>query len=141
MAEVVWEDLAAPRVLATLLALFAATALLLGAVGIYGVMANAVGERTRELSIRVALGAPSGNVLRTVLRDAMQIVLFGLGAGIAIAIAATRFLETQVFDVSPRDPWVLVGVSVVLTLVAALAAIAPALRAERTDPMSVLRAE
>jgi ABC-type antimicrobial peptide transport system permease subunit len=139
MTDVVWDNIAAPRALATLIALYAVTAVLLGAVGLFGVMTQAVGERTYELSIRVALGAPRGSVLRTVLWDGLKIVGIGLVVGTAGAVAAGHLLASQTFGVQPSDPWVLAAVALTLVGVATVATLAPARRAGRADPMAVLR--
>jgi putative ABC transport system permease protein len=124
-----------------LLAGFAALALLLAAVGIYGVVASASGQRAREFGVRVALGARRVDVLGAVLLGAARLAGAGVLAGLAAAVALTRVLSAQLYDVSPVDPAVLGGVSALLGVVALLASALPAWRATRVSPMRVLREE
>jgi putative ABC transport system permease protein len=125
----------------TLFGSFAAAALLLAAVGIYGVMTYTVGRRTTEIGIRIALGARSSDVLGLVLRRAGWMVGLGLAAGLIGACAATRVLSSLLFGVTPTDPLTLTGVALVLGLVAAAACLPPVRRATRVDPMTALRAD
>jgi putative ABC transport system permease protein len=120
---------------------FAAVALLLAAVGLYGVMSQSVVERTREIGVRVALGANRVDVVRMVVRQGMMPALGGLVAGIVVALATLRFLGSLLYEVQPHDPAVLAGVVAVLTTVALTACWLPALRATRVDPIVSLRAE
>jgi predicted permease len=124
-----------------LLGLFAAIALALAAVGIYGVMAYAVEQRTPEIGIRAALGATSRDTLRLVLREALGMTLAGVASGLAVAFALTRFLAAQLFGVKPSDPVTFVAVPLILIAVALAAAYVPAVRASRVDPMVALRHE
>ena len=124
-----------------LLALFAALAVLLAAVGTYGVLAYDVAARTHELGVRVALGAVSGDVVRVVVRRTLALVIPGLLIGLIGALAVTRVLQKSLFEVTPTDPATLVAVSGVLLLVALIAGLGPTRRAMRIDPMTALRSE
>jgi putative ABC transport system permease protein len=125
----------------TLLGAFAATALLLAAVGLYGVVAYGVTRRTREFGVRVALGARSSGVVGLVLRQGLVLVALGIVLGVPAAALLTRSMGSLLYDVGPSDPATLVAVSGVLLAVAALAAWVPARRAARIDPMEALRHE
>jgi predicted permease len=124
-----------------LLGLFAAIALLLAAVGIFGVMAYSVERRTHELGVRAALGANRRNILSFVLLQALRMALIGVGAGIAAAFGLTRLLSTQLFGVKSSDPITFAAASIILLAVAVAAAGIPALRATRIDPLTALRHE
>jgi putative ABC transport system permease protein len=129
------------RLSTLLLAVFAGIALLLAAIGIYGVMSFDVTRRTQELGLRMALGAARGSVLSLVVRQGMILAGAGLGIGFALAFAASRLIESQLFGISSNDPTTWAGVIAVLALVAFVATILPALRATRVDPMEALRYE
>ena len=124
-----------------LLALFAVVALCLAAVGVYGVMAYAVSQRTHEIGIRVALGARRSDVFGLVLRQGLVLTVCGVALGLAGEVALTRGLSALLFDVSPRDPLTYTGLAALLCLVAIVACCVPARRAMRLDPMTALRAE
>ena len=124
-----------------LLGVFAALALVLSSVGIYGVVSYMVGQRTHEIGIRMALGAQQSDVLKIVLGQGAMMALAGVVAGLIGAIVLTRLMTKMLFNVSPTDPVTLVGVSMILTLVALVACYAPARRAMKTDPIIALRYE
>ena len=121
--------------------IFAALALLLAAVGTYGVLAYDVAARTHELGVRVALGAVSGDVVRVVVRRMLALIIPGLALGLIGALAVTRVLQKSLFEVTATDPATLVAVSGALLLAALIAGLAPARRAMRIDPMTALRSE
>jgi putative ABC transport system permease protein len=131
----------ARRFLLQMLSLFAAVAAALAAVGIYGVMAYLVSRRTREVGVRMAVGADRRDVIALVLRDAAVQILPGLVAGIAGAVFLARFMRSQLYGVSPSDPLTLTAVAVLFTAIALLASWIPARRAAKTDPLEALRAE
>ena len=130
-----------PRMASTLMGLLAGLAVVLAAVGIYGVISYSVGERKREIGIRIAVGADGRTIFRLVVGRVMTFVLGGIIVGIGGALALTRFLETMLYGMAPRDPIVIAGVSLLLAGTALLASWLPARRATRIDPMIVLRAE
>ena len=141
MDDVIDESSRGRRLAVGLLSAFAALALVLAAVGVAGVMAYSVGERIREIAIRMALGARRADVMAAVLRRALRMTAIGAVAGLAGAVALTRLMRGLLFEVSATDPWVL-GAAVALLLVVGLsAAYWPARRAARIDPMAALRSE
>ena len=135
------DSLAQRRFVAGLLGVFAASALALAAVGIFGVMAYVVGQRTREIGIRVALGAPRASVLRGVLGEGMAHATVGLGLGVLGSLALTRYVRTQLVGLEPTDPGTFVAATLVLMAVAVLACVVPARRAAGVDPLVALREE
>jgi putative ABC transport system permease protein len=141
LTQVLAESVAPQRFRTLLLSLFAGVALLLAGLGIYGVMNYSVAERTREIGIRVALGAESRDVLRLVLRQGLTLALAGVALGVAASIALTRLMKTFLFGVSATDPLTFVGVALLLTFIAVLACWLPARRATKVDPMIALRCE
>ncbi|HEX5830364.1 MAG TPA: FtsX-like permease family protein, partial [Gemmatimonadaceae bacterium] len=141
MEDRVRESVAQPRVSVALLGGFSAVALLLAAVGIYGVMAYAVAQRTREIGIRVALGARPTDVRRLVVRQGMTPALLGVAVGLAGAFAVTRLMASLLFDVSATDPLTFAAVSAFLLSVALVASWLPARRATRVDPLLAMRSE
>ena len=141
MRTVVEQALWAPHIAAMLFGLFGLLSLLLAIIGVYGVMAYIVLQRTTEIGIRMALGAHSGDVLRMVMKQSMQLAVAGVVAGVAIALALTRLVGNLLFDVSPHDPITYITVAAVLVGTALLAAGMPAWRAARIDPVLALRQE
>jgi predicted lysophospholipase L1 biosynthesis ABC-type transport system permease subunit len=141
MADIVGESVGQPRFTAELVTFFAVVALLLGVLGIYGVLSYVVAQRTGELGVRIALGAPARNVLRLVVGQGMRLTLIGAAIGIGGAFAVARVFRGLLFGVGPFDPASL-GVAVVLFGAAAFAACCvPAWRAANVDPITALRAE
>jgi predicted permease len=141
MATVIDNTLSRQRLINLLLTVFALVAVLLAAIGVYGVMSVYVGNRTTEFGIRLALGAQPGNLLRTVLRQGVRLVAAGIALGIAGALALTRMMASLLFEVSVTDPVVFTGVSLLLLAVALLACWLPARRATKVDPLIALRSE
>jgi putative ABC transport system permease protein len=131
-----------PRLfVASLMSGFAALALLLAAIGLYGIIAYGVAQRTRELGVRIALGATSSNILSLVFVQSAKLVVAGIAVGLLSAAGATRLLHAMLFQTTPTDATTFIIVPLALALVAALASLAPALRATRTDPIVAIRAE
>lgn len=135
------SNLQTPRFNALLVTLFAVIALVLGAAGIYGVVAYTVALRSREIGIRMALGAARREVLRSVLSEGFRLTGIGLVVGLVGAFFFIRLLQGLLHGVRAADPWALVGTVVVLGLTSLAASVVPALRASRTDPVRALRSE
>jgi len=135
------RDLADERLLVSLTSAFGLLALVLASVGIYGVMAYSVAQRTKEIGIRIALGATGSDVLTMVLKEGATIGVVGLAAGLAAALVLTRFMSSLLFGVGARDPITFVLLPIVLLLVIIAATLIPALRAVRINPVLALRAE
>ncbi|MFC1540236.1 ABC transporter permease [Gemmatimonadota bacterium] len=136
--QMVTGSISRPRFRTLLLACFAGTALLLAIVGLYGVMSFAVSQRTHEIGVRMALGAQPGSVLGLILRNGLTLVIIGIGIGLVGALALTRLLESLLFGVGARDPGIFIVVPLILIATALLAALAPARRATRVDPIQAL---
>lgn len=141
MVDVVARSVFLPRISMVLLTAFAVSALLLAVVGIYGVVSYSVTQRTRELGVRMALGAGAADTLRLVLRRSMLLVVGGTVCGLVASIALTRVMSGLLYEVSPLDPIVFVGVSSVLAAAGLLASLVPARRATRVDPIVALRVQ
>ncbi len=139
--EVFSESIARPRITAMAMSVFAAAALLLAALGVYGIVAYSVSQQTREFGIRVALGAKPAQIIRMVAGQNLRIVAFGLILGLACAVPATRLLRGLLFQVGPNDPATFAAIGVTLALVAMIASYVPARRGTRVDPVVTLKAE
>jgi predicted permease len=135
------ENVAAPRFRTLLLAVFAGLAVCLAMAGVYGVMAYAVGQRSSEVGLRMALGASTGSVLRLILGQGLVLAGIGLALGLGGAFAGSRLLTTMLFQVKPTDPLVYLAVAILLGLVALVASYIPARRASRIDPVTAIRQE
>jgi putative ABC transport system permease protein len=141
MEQAVSASLSTPRVTNLLLAGFAVLALLLAAIGIYGVISYSVAQRTHEMGIRTALGASSPTLLKLVLIRGLVLTLIGLAIGLGGSLALTRLLASILYGVGARDPMTMASVAAILTGVAVAACYIPARRATRVDPMVALRYE
>ncbi|HYK22756.1 MAG TPA: FtsX-like permease family protein, partial [Pyrinomonadaceae bacterium] len=135
------DAVAVSRSLMLLFAAFAFLALVLGAVGIYGIVSYSVTQRTHEIGIRMALGAQTANVLSLIMKNGLILILTGIAIGITSAVALTRFLTTLLFGVKPTDGVTFIVVSLVFFAIAMIASLIPALRATRVDPLTALRYE
>jgi ABC-type antimicrobial peptide transport system permease subunit len=141
MESVFGDSVARQRFLSQLLAIFAVVALVLAAIGTYGVLSYLVTERRREIGIRVALGASAAGIVRLVLRQGMTLTVVGIGVGIVGALGLARVTRSLLFGVTPNDPATYAAVSVVIAAVALLACLVPAQRAVRVDPLVAIRDE
>jgi putative ABC transport system permease protein len=141
MQEIVANSIAKQRLAMILLSVFSTLALVLSAIGIYGVISYLTGQRTHEIGIRVALGASASDVLRMIVGEGMRIALIGVGIGIVAALGLTRLITKLIFGVGANDPLTFVGVAVLLSSVALIACYIPARRAMRVDPIIALRYE
>jgi putative ABC transport system permease protein len=141
LREMVSESVAQPRFRSFLFTCFAGIALLLAAVGLYGVLSYAVSQRTHEFGIRIALGASGSDLLRLVLKQGSRIVVVGLVLAFVLSAVVRKLVVTLLFGVSPADPLTLAGVACVIAMIAAIATMVPARRAMRSDPMAAIRSE
>jgi putative ABC transport system permease protein len=141
MEALLSENVAAPRFRTLLFAVFAGLAVCLAMAGVYGVMAYAVGQRSNEIGLRIALGATTGSVLRLVLEEGLALAGLGLALGLAAAAAGTRLLTSMLFRVQPNDPAVYLAVAFLLGIVALVASYVPARRASKIDPLAAIRQE
>jgi len=141
LARQVDESLSQERLISALSGFFGLLSLSLAAIGLYGILAYAVSRRTREIGIRIALGAHPGTVLRMVLRQGLILTLLGVGFGLAASLGATRLIASQLFDVTPTDSVTFVAAPILLLTVALLAGLVPAMRATNVDPLIAIRQE
>ena len=141
MHQIVGASIAQPRFRTLLLALFGALAVVLSGVGLSGVLAYSVAQRTREIGVRIALGAQSEDVLRLVVGQGMSLALAGIGIGLAAALALTRLLSGLLYGIGANDPATFAGIALLLVVVAAAASYFPARRASKVDPIVALRYE
>ena len=141
LVDLVDDSLVRDRLIATLSSFFGALALVLASIGLYGVMSFAVARRTNEIGVRIALGAPRGNVIWLVLRETLILVAIGISIGLPVALAASRVISSRLFGLSPNDPLTIVVAALVLAMVASLAGFIPARRASHVDPVVALRYE
>ena len=141
MDEIVGKSVAQPRVYALLLGIFAGLALILAAIGIYGVISYSVTQRTHEIGIRMALGAQTRDVLALIIKQGMALALVGIFLGLLVSLALTRVLASQLYGVSSTDPVTYSAISLLLMFVALIACYIPALRATKVDPMIAVRYE
>ena len=141
ISALIGSQLAADRMIAVLLSVFGVGALLLATIGIYGVMAYSAAQRTREIGIRIALGAERSDILKLIIRQGIFLISIGAGLGLALALAATRVLQSLLFGISATDPLTFAVVLFVLVGVALLACYLPARRATKVDPLVALRYE
>jgi putative ABC transport system permease protein len=141
MRLIVASVMSAPRAVTSLFSTFAALALVLGIVGIYGVISFFVSQRTREIGVRMALGAQPSDVLKLVIREGLSFTFIGVALGLAAAFALTRFLSSLLYGVGATDPLSFAGVAALFAIVALAACYIPARRAMRVDPLVALRYE
>jgi putative ABC transport system permease protein len=141
MEQLVSDAIARPKAQTMLFAVFGGLALVLVCIGIYGVLAYAVAQQTREIGVRVALGATPASAFAFVLRDGLRITAVGLIVGLGVALLLTRYMQGLLFEVEPFNPAVFASVTMLLTLVATVACAVPAARATRVEPAMVLRDE
>ena len=140
--QAIMDAAAAPRAFTMTLVIIAATsALLLGVIGIYGAMSCIVSQRTGEIGVRLALGAEPGRIARMIVREGGGVAVAGIAAGLVAVFAGSRLIESQLYGVSPRDPGVFAGTTVLLLAVVLLAGWLPARRAARLSPLEALRTE
>ncbi|HTG13936.1 MAG TPA: FtsX-like permease family protein, partial [Blastocatellia bacterium] len=141
MTQVVEDSTASRRFNMILMTIFAGVALVMASIGLYGVISYLVGQRTHEIGIRMALGAPRSSVLGLVLRNGMSLALVGVVVGVGAALVLTRLMASLLYGVSPSDPLTFTVIALILTGVALVACFIPAHRATKVDPMIALRYE
>ena len=139
MQEQVERTTAAQRIAVTILVVFGGLALFLAAIGLYGVMSSTVAQRSRELALRMALGADASRLLRSVLSRGLMLTAAGVGVGLVVALQVTRLLGYLLYKVGPRDPLAFGSAVVGIGFASLIACVVPALRATRTDPVRALR--
>ena len=141
MEEVVAATVAERKLVMVLLSLFAGLAIVLAAIGIYGVLSQAVTQRTREIGIRMALGAESASVMKLILREGLRLAFIGVVIGAGVASVSSRVLSSMLYSVGGLDPLVFAAVALVAVTVAGVATMIPAVRATRVDPLLTMKAE
>ena len=141
MEQVLADSISGARFYLQLLGIFAAMALIMAAIGIYGVISYGVSERTQEVGIRMALGAQRGDVLQLIVRRGLLLTMVGIGIGAATAMSLTRVIARLLFGIAPTDPFTFTAVSLLLAAVAGAASYIPAWKAARLDPLKALRYE
>ncbi len=141
MQETMARSVAQTSFTMVLLGLAAGVALFLGAIGLFGVISYVVGQRRREIGVRVALGATRADIRSLVFRQSAVVAVVGVGLGLGAALALTGLMRTILFEISPKDPLTFLGAPIILLAVAALATWLPARRAAQVDPLEALRAE
>jgi putative ABC transport system permease protein len=139
LTQVLGASLEQKKTQTALIGFFSAAALLLGAIGLYGVLAYSVAQRRQEIGIRMALGANRANVLRLIVLHGLKLTTAGIAAGIIIGLLVTRYLSAQLFNLSPNDPATYFAVAALLLLVSLAATAIPARRASQLDPLTCLR--
>jgi ABC-type antimicrobial peptide transport system permease subunit len=139
MDDVIAQSVATPRLNMLLLAVFAALALALSAIGLYGVVAYSVAQRTQEIGVRIAIGAERLDVVRLILREAAVIAAAGVAVGILAALMLSNVMRSLLFGITPRDPVTFIACGAALLVVALVASAIPAVRATRVEPVSALR--
>jgi len=137
----VQQSLSAERLVASLSSIFGVLATLLAMIGLYGVMAYTVTRRTREIGVRMALGAVSGNIAWLVMREVILLVVIGMALGLPAAWFLSRYVEAQLYGIVPTDPFTIVAAILALAAIAGLAGLIPAVRASRVNPVIALRYE
>jgi putative ABC transport system permease protein len=141
LAEGIEFQMAGQRIIASVLGLLASLGLLMAAVGLYGLVAETVVDRTREFAVRMAIGAGPRSILLAVLQRALVLAGIGIAVGIALAAGLARAIRSQLFGVTEMEPWAYLSAAGLLAAVVVLASLAPAVRATRMNPVDVLRAE
>jgi ABC-type antimicrobial peptide transport system permease subunit len=141
MADYLGQQVEQPRLSALIMTGFGALAILVATVGLYGVLAYLVSQRTREIGVRLALGARRAAIVQQIVRAGLTLALAGLVIGLGISLAAAGWMATLLYEVSPTDAATLAGVAGVLLLIAFVASLLPARRAARVDPLVALRAD
>jgi putative ABC transport system permease protein len=141
MEQVLHNSTGQRRFSTVLLSIFAGVALALAVIGIYGIMSWSVAQRTREIGIRMAVGADARGIFQLILGRGLKLAFAGLAIGLAATFALTRVLTTMLFEISPHDPWILGGASLLMLAVTLAACYLPARRATRVDPIATLRTD
>jgi len=141
LAEVIESQMAGRRIISSVLGLLAMLGLMMAAVGLYGLVAETVVDRTREFAVRIAIGAGPRSILLAVWRDAIVLAGIGIAVGIALAAGLSRAMRSQLFGVTGMEPWAYLSAAGLLAAIVVLASLAPAVRATRMNPVDVLRAE